>query len=281
MPVSSTDAPVDVLIIGAGASGAALAWSLADTRMNILCLEQGGWMDPEKYPAAGLDWEIRGFGDFSVSPNTRGRPEDYPVNDSDSPIAASMFNAVGGSTVLYAAHFPRFRPSDFRVRTLDGVADDWPLDYERLAPYYAENARMMGVAGLAGDPAYPPKEFPLPPVPLGKLGETLAGGFNTGVSGLNNAWTPDRAIGGDGAMLWAEGQRWTHPGFRTTVMETTGAGDSFNAGFLHRYLRGGSWEECLDFGNRCGALAVTEMGGTGAFRDRETLHHQLSGMDLR
>lgn len=87
--------------------------------------------------------------------------------------------------------------------------------------------------------------------------------------------------GGDGSVLWADDQRWTHPGFRTTVKETTGAGDSFNAGFLHRYLRGGSWEECLDFGNRCGALAVTEMGGTGAFRDRETLHHQLNGMDLR
>jgi choline dehydrogenase-like flavoprotein len=143
------------------------------------------------YPAAGRDWEIRGFGDFGVSPNTRGRPEDYPVNDSESPIAASMFNAVGGSTILYAAHFPRFRPSDFRVKTLDGVADDWPLDYERLAPYYDENARMMGVAGLAGDPAYPPKEFPLPPVPLGKLGETLAGGFNK----LGWHWWPsDSAI---------------------------------------------------------------------------------------
>ena len=32
---------VDVLIIGAGASGAAAAWSLADTRMRIVCLEQG------------------------------------------------------------------------------------------------------------------------------------------------------------------------------------------------------------------------------------------------
>ena len=35
---------VDVLIIGAGASGAAVAWSLADTRMRIMCMEQGGWM---------------------------------------------------------------------------------------------------------------------------------------------------------------------------------------------------------------------------------------------
>ena len=121
--------PVDVLIIGAGASGAALAWSLAETRMNILCLEQGDWMDPARYPGMRTDWEARQLGDFGFSPNTRGRREDYPVNDGDSPIAASMFNAVGGSTILYAAHFPRFHPSDFRVRTLDGVADDWPLDY--------------------------------------------------------------------------------------------------------------------------------------------------------
>ena len=144
---------VDVLIIGAGASGAALAWSLAETRMNILCLEQGDWMKPERLPGhARPTGRSRQLGDFSFSPNARGRREDYPVNDGDSPIAVSMFNAVGGSTILYAAHFPRFHPSDFRVRTLDGVADDWPLDYARLAPYYDVNARMMGVSGLAGDP---------------------------------------------------------------------------------------------------------------------------------
>ena len=120
------------------------------------------------------DWELRQLGDFGLSPNARGRREDYPVNDSASPIAASMFNAVGGSTILYAAHFPRFHPSDFKVRTLDGVADDWPIDYQRLAPFYDVNAHMMGVSGLAGDPMYPPKEVPLPPVALGKLGETLA-----------------------------------------------------------------------------------------------------------
>jgi choline dehydrogenase-like flavoprotein len=41
------------------------------------------------------------------------------------------------------------------VKSLDGVADDWPVDYATLAPYFAENDRMMGVSGLAGDPAYP------------------------------------------------------------------------------------------------------------------------------
>jgi choline dehydrogenase-like flavoprotein len=185
------ESTADVLIIGAGASGAALAWSLAETRMNIVCLEQGDWVDPATMPGTAIDWEVRQAGDFNFSPNVRGRREDYPVNDQESPIAASMFNAVGGSTILYAAHFPRFHPSDFKVRTLDGVADDWPIGYDRLAPYYDVNARMMGVSGLAGDPAYPPKEVPLPPVPLGKLGTTLAKGFNR----LGWHWWPsDSAI---------------------------------------------------------------------------------------
>src|SRR5690606_29673444 len=183
--------PVDVLIVGAGAAGAAFAWALADTRMNILCLEQGDWMNPADYPSTRIDWELGGFGEFGLSPNTRRRPADYPIDDGDSPIQISNFNAVGGSTILYAGHFPRFHPSDFRVRTLDGVADDWPLDYETLAPYYAINDRMMGVAGLAGNPAYPPKEVVLPPVPLGALGERIAAGFDR----LGWHWWPsDSAI---------------------------------------------------------------------------------------
>ncbi|MBM4267415.1 MAG: GMC family oxidoreductase, partial [Deltaproteobacteria bacterium] len=186
-----SEEPVDVLIIGAGASGAAFAWSLAETRMRIVCLEQGGWMDPAQYPGMRTDWESAQFGAFAFSPNVRKRPEDYPINDGESPISIAMFNAVGGSTILYAAHFPRFHPSDFRVRSLDGVADDWPLDYARLEPFYDVNARMMGVSGLAGDPAYPPKDVPLPPVALGKLGETLAHGFNR----LGWHWWPsDSAI---------------------------------------------------------------------------------------
>ncbi|MDG1910838.1 MAG: NAD(P)-binding protein, partial [Pseudomonadales bacterium] len=56
--------PVDVLIIGAGASGAAMAWSLAETRMKILCLEQGEWVNPADYPTTSLDWELKSFGEF-------------------------------------------------------------------------------------------------------------------------------------------------------------------------------------------------------------------------
>jgi len=124
---------VDVLIIGSGASGAAVAWSLADTRMRILCLEQGDWVKPTDYPSNGRDWEARLFSDFAINPNRRARQTDYPINDANSPIKVVNFNGVGGSTIMYTAHFPRLHPSDFKVRTLDGVADDWPIDYATLS----------------------------------------------------------------------------------------------------------------------------------------------------
>lgn len=174
-----SEEPVDVLIIGAGASGAAMAWSLAETKMHIVCLEQGGLMNPLAYPSTERDWEARRQGDFSINPNLRKLPSDYPINEDDSPIKVANFNGVGGGTILYAGHYPRFHPSDFKVKTLDGVGEDWPIDYETLQPYYGENDRMTGVAGLAGDPAYPrDNAHRLPPLPLGKAGARLAEGFN-------------------------------------------------------------------------------------------------------
>ena len=182
----------DVLIIGAGASGAAMAWSLAETKMHIVCLEQGPLMNPLLYPSAGRDYEARANTDFAVSPNVRNLPSDYPINEKNSPIKVANFNGVGGGTVLYAGHFPRFHPSDFRVRSLDGVAEDWPIDYQTLAPFYEENERMTGVSGLAGDPAYPPGNATrTAPLPLGKAGDVLADGFNA----LGWHWWPsDTAI---------------------------------------------------------------------------------------
>ena len=183
--------PVDVLIIGAGASGAAVAWSLAETRMRIVCMEQGDWTNPSEYPTNFPDWEQRLTERDHIDPNVRARPTDYPINNDESPISVVNFNGVGGGTILYAAHFPRLHPSDFRVKSLDGVAEDWPVDYDTLEPYFSENDRMMGVSGLAGDPSYPPKQPPLPPLPLGRVGETVARGFNE----LGWHWWPaDSAI---------------------------------------------------------------------------------------
>lgn len=170
--------PVDVLIIGAGASGAAIAWSLTDTRMRILCLEQGPHLHDADFPSRNPDYELSRYAEFSCDPNVRQLPQDYPINSAGSKITPVNFNAVGGSTINFLGHWPRMRPSDFKTRSLDGVGTDWPLDYATLAPFYDINDRNMGVSGLGGNPAYPHYVPPLPPIPIGKLGKRLAGGFN-------------------------------------------------------------------------------------------------------
>lgn len=172
---------IDVLVIGAGAAGAALSWSLTEKGAKVVCLEQGGWIDPATFPSLKPDYETqltRG-GDFSLSPNIRKRPEDYPVTTAgENPPFIMMFNAVGGTTIHWQGIFPRFHPSDFKVKTLDGVAEDWPISYWDLEPYYELNDKMIGVSGLAGDPANPPRsERQTPPLPIGKMGQTLVNGF--------------------------------------------------------------------------------------------------------
>ena len=182
--------PVDVVIVGSGASGAAAAWSLSrHPGLKILCLEQGGRTEPGHYPTASADWELSRQGPMSPIPGKRSNPADYPIDDSNSPIAIANYNGFGGSTILYSAHFPRFHPSDFRTHKLDGVGDDWPSSYEDLAPFFTLNEKMMGVAGLVGDPASPDYESLLPPVPLGPGGERLARVFNE----LGWHWWPSYA----------------------------------------------------------------------------------------
>jgi len=172
---------IDVLVIGAGAAGAALSWSLSEKGAKVVCLEQGGWIEPSTFPSLKPDYEtqLTREGDFNLSPNLRNRKEDYPVTTAgENPPFIMMFNAVGGSTIHWQGIFPRFHPSDFKVKTLDGVADDWPISYWDLEPYYDFNDKMIGVSGVVGDPANPPRSpRQTPPLPLGKMGNTLVKGF--------------------------------------------------------------------------------------------------------
>ncbi len=200
---SAPNASCDVLVIGAGAAGGALTWRLAQGGLRVVCLEQGGWIDwAHDAPTSGYDWEVIRETSRHPNPNVRCHAWDYPVADADTEIKPMMWNGVGGSLVHWGAHFPRLRPSDFRVRTLDGVADDWPLDYYELEPYYDLNDRMVGVSGLAGDPGNPPRSpRQTPPVSPGRGGSIMARAFDR----LGwHWWLPDIAIntepyGGRGA----------------------------------------------------------------------------------
>ncbi len=173
-----SDQDYDIIIIGAGASGAAAAWNLSQSNFKILCLEQGPHVLEDQYPDNMDEWEIKKQKEFNINPNVRQSISDYFINDNDSPISIANFNGVGGSTILYSALFPRFHESDFNVKTKDNVAEDWPFKYKDLEPFYNLNDKMMGVSGLEGDPAYPHIPNLLPPVAMNLIGNTLADSFN-------------------------------------------------------------------------------------------------------
>ncbi len=70
-----------------------------------------------------------------------------------------------------------------------------------------------------------------------------------------------------GALVQAASHRWLVPAEPVTPVDTIGAGDSFDAGFLAAYLRGETPDACAAFGNRTAALSTLRPGGTESFRD--------------
>ncbi|HIE39446.1 MAG TPA: carbohydrate kinase, partial [Anaerolineae bacterium] len=85
--------------------------------------------------------------------------------------------------------------------------------------------------------------------------------------------------GASGAMSIGDGRVIHSPAFRVEVIDTTGAGDSFNAGFIYAYVvREMELEEALRFANACGGLSTTGIGGTAA---QPTLEQVLSFLEAR
>ncbi|HEY6183416.1 MAG TPA: carbohydrate kinase family protein [Terriglobales bacterium] len=74
-------------------------------------------------------------------------------------------------------------------------------------------------------------------------------------------------LGSKGALARRGKEQVSSPGVKVDLIDPVGAGDSFDAGFLHEYLRGSDLATCLKSGNIAGALSVTRPGGTEAFRD--------------
>lgn len=70
-----------------------------------------------------------------------------------------------------------------------------------------------------------------------------------------------------GASAYAKGRRIDVPALSVDVTDSVGAGDTFDAGFLHQWIRHAPLETCLAYGNLAGGLSVTRSGGTEAFKD--------------
>jgi quinoprotein glucose dehydrogenase len=148
----------DVCIVGSGISAAMVAERLAETRqLSITVVEAGSESDrpAERY---GLR---RRYLDYGESPWRNDHLDGYEVDGIQS---RSM--QVGGLAMHWGGVTPRFSPEDFRLRSLYGVADDWPLTYEDLDPWYQEAEVRLGVAGEQGPPELDPRGAPFPQAPL-------------------------------------------------------------------------------------------------------------------
>jgi len=86
-------------------------------------------------------------------------------------------------------------------------------------------------------------------------------------------------MGASGAVAIRDGRRFSAPAVPVTVIDPIGAGDSFDAGFLHQFLRGADLTTCLACGNLCGAFSTTGCGGTEAFRDAARMQEFLRRHD--
>jgi sugar/nucleoside kinase (ribokinase family) len=90
-------------------------------------------------------------------------------------------------------------------------------------------------------------------------------------------WVPVPVItlGDKGAVLLANGVVHSQPAMLQTLVDATGAGDAFNGGFLHAFLRRWDWDNCLRAGNICGGMAVSQPGGSKGLPSRSTFRRLM------
>ncbi len=78
-------------------------------------------------------------------------------------------------------------------------------------------------------------------------------------------------LGSQGAVARKGKQEWHCAPIPVNVIDSVGAGDTFDAGFIYRFLQGASVDQCLAYANMAGAYSTTRAGGTEAYRDREQM----------
>jgi sugar/nucleoside kinase (ribokinase family) len=86
-------------------------------------------------------------------------------------------------------------------------------------------------------------------------------------------------LGATGVRVACNRQCFTAPAFPIEAVDTTGAGDSFDAGFIYQYLRGAPLQQCAAWGNACGALSTRALGGTEAFPSVAEIETFLAGCE--
>ena len=164
----------DVIIVGSGAGGGTLAYTLAPTGKRILLLERGDF----------LPREIENWDPGAVFVDGRYISPDTWYDADGKPFQPQSHYFVGGATKMYGAALYRLRPEDFgELKHADGVSAAWPLGYDDFEPWYTRAEWLYQVHGVHGeDPTEGrwSRQYPWPAVSneprVQQIFESLAGG---------------------------------------------------------------------------------------------------------
>lgn len=210
------DAQYDVVIVGAGISGALIAKRLGAAGKKVLILEagidgQGSYADDlQRFYLAQAKVPESPYTPPIAVPNASGiqtpsNPSDMAVGrpttltlgagnwrdpsqaylDQQGPLAfASTYERVGGGTMRHwLGTSLRFVPNDFRVKTVYGVEEDWPIGYDDLEPWYGQAEAEIGVAASVADQDYlgitfpEDYDYPMPPIPNSLVDQAVIDGL--------------------------------------------------------------------------------------------------------
>ena len=178
--VISTSA--DVVIVGTGVVGVAIAEQLLDAGLQVLMLEAGPRVTRAEVVENFRNLPLALKGDpSSCYPPKPWAPHPMPSSETADDAylqlsgpdryAQTFIRYAGGSTWHWAGTCWRLTPEDMQLRSRFGVGRDWVFDYATLEPYYARTEYLLGICGPS-DPAqqWPPlrsKPYPMPPLPFG------------------------------------------------------------------------------------------------------------------
>ena len=199
MPHKPKPPRADVVIIGAGASGATAAKVLTERGLKVVALERGPWRKRESF---GGD-ELANVNRYNLWPDPMLNPRTYREG-ADGETKIELFcpvpQMVGGGTVHWQGWLPRFTESDFKLRSIAGDVPgttlvDWPITYADLEPYYTQVEWSFGVSGGGGInkfESFRSKDYPCPPLPATRYAQKFHQGCRK--LGYNSFPTPMAAL---------------------------------------------------------------------------------------
>jgi choline dehydrogenase-like flavoprotein len=199
----------DAIVVGTGAGGGTAMKMLCEAGFSVCAINSGPRIEPAKdyrLHRQVYDLKYRGYGNPR---RLEGKPhqEPYSVEESEYSDGRDLFEhdvaysnepgtdwywkrckATGGKANFWGRSSARFGDIDFKAADLDGVGENWPVDYAEIAPWFSKAERYMGVASTVQNrPSNPDGEY-LPQIPFRCIDHII----QQGAAKLGLPYLPDR-----------------------------------------------------------------------------------------